>query len=238
MADPSKQFAEELQRQAQRRPASKKLTPLGALKPFLRPLSRHDRRRGPCSSGRGRGHTRPARVALKNVVDHGFSAAEANSIGRYFLALIAVAGVIGIASALRFYLVTWLGERVVADIRSRVFSHVLSLSPAFFETTRTGEVLSRLTADTTLIQTVVGSSASFAMRNLVMAAGGLVMMAITSPKLTALCLVGVPLVVGVIVLFGRRVRGLSRQFAGPHRGNFGAGQRDAERGADGAGLHP
>jgi ATP-binding cassette subfamily B protein len=95
-------------------------------------------------------------------------------------------------------------------VRSRVFSHVLSLSPSFFEKTRTGEVLSRLTADTTLVQTVVGSSASFALRNLVMAVGSLIMMIVTSPKLTGLCLIGVPLVVAPIILFGRQVRHLSR----------------------------
>ena len=116
----------------------------------------------------------------------------------------------GLASAARFYFVTWIGERVVADLRERVFGHVLSLSPSFFETTRTGEVLSRLTADTTLIQTVVGSSASFALRTMVMAAGSLAMMLITSFYLTALTFVGVPLVLVPIILFGRKVRRLSR----------------------------
>ena len=149
-------------------------------------------------------------AAVRGVIDHGFSSADAANIGRYFFALIAVAGFIGLASATRFYLVTWIGERITADVRARVFSHVLSLSPSFFETTRTGEVLSRLTADTTLVQTVVGSSASFALRNLVMAVGSLAMMLVTSPKLTGLCLIGVPLVVAPIILFGRRVRKLSR----------------------------
>ena len=92
----------------------------------------------------------------------------------------------GVSAATRFYFVTWLGERVVADIRKAVFDHVLGLTPAFFEVTRTGEVLSRLTADTTLIQTVVGSSASVALRNLVMFIGGLILMFVTSPKLTLL----------------------------------------------------
>ena len=134
-------------------------------------------------------------IAVRGVIDHGFSAEDASRIGQYFLALIAVAAVMGVASAIRFYLVTWIGERVTADVRARVFSHVLSLSPSFFETTRTGEVLSRLTADTTLIQVVVGSSASFALRNLVMALGAIAMMIVTSPKLAGLCLIGVPLVV-------------------------------------------
>src|SRR6185295_6827634 len=105
-------------------------------------------------------------------------------------------------SATRFYFVTWIGERVTADVRAHVFAHVLGLSPSFFEVTRTGEVLSRLTADTTLVQTVIGSSASFALRNLVLAIGSLVMMAVTNTKITALCLIGVPLFVIPIVVFG------------------------------------
>ena len=209
MAQTSPPTIENMQHEARGRPASKKLTPLRALKPFLMPY---------------RGMIAAAAVALilaamaalvlpaavRGMIDHGFSQADAANIGRYFLALIGVVAVMGMASATRFYLVTWIGERVVADVRSRVFSHVLSLSPHFFETTRTGEVLSRLTADTTLVQTVIGSSASIALRNLLMALGSLVMMTITSPKLTGLCLIGVPLVVAPIILFGRRVRKLSR----------------------------
>ena len=210
MAQDSQAYIEDLARQAGGRKPSKQLTPLRALMPFLIPY---------------RGMIIAAAIALivaaaaalvlpaavRGVIDHGFSAADAANIGRYFLALIGVAALMGVASATRFYLVTWIGERVVADVRSRVFSHVLSLSPSFFERTRTGEVLSRLTADTTLVQTVVGSSASFALRNLVMALGSLVLMTITSPKLTGLCLVGVPLVVAPIIIFGRRVRRLSRE---------------------------
>jgi ATP-binding cassette subfamily B protein len=150
-------------------------------------------------------------VAVRGVIDHGFSVEDADRIGNYFLALVGVAAFMGLASAARFYFVTWIGERIVADLRVRVFGHVLSLSPSFFEVTRTGEVLSRLTADTTLIQTVVGSSASFALRNMVMAAGSLVMMLVTSFNLTALTFVGVPLVVAPIILFGRKVRRLSRE---------------------------
>jgi len=209
MADRSEQVAEEVERQADRRPPSKKLAPLKALTPFLKPY---------------RGMIAAAGVALivaaiaslilpiavRGVVDHGFSTADAAIIRSYFLPLIGVMGLLGIASATRFYFVTWIGERVTADVRARVFSHVLSLSPNFFEKTRSGEVLSRLTADTTLVQTVVGSSASFALRNLVMAVGAIIMMVVTSPKLTALCLIGVPAVVAPIILFGRRVRKLSR----------------------------
>jgi ATP-binding cassette subfamily B protein len=111
---------------------------------------------------------------------------------------------------MRAYYVSWLGERVAADIRNAVFANVVRLSPAFFETTRTGEVISRLTADTTLLQTVIGSSASMALRNVLLVIGGAAMMAVTSPKLTLLVLVVVPMVVAPIIVFGRRVRSLSR----------------------------
>ncbi len=185
------------------------MTPLRALKPFVTPYRGMIAAAGAALIAAAAA-TLVLPAAVRGVIDHGFSAADAANIGRYFFALIAVAGVIGVASATRFYLVTWIGERITADVRSRVFGHVLSLSPSFFEKTRTGEVLSRLTADTTLVQTVVGSSASFALRNLVMALGSLAMMVVTSPKLTGLCLIGVPLVVAPIILFGRRVRKLSR----------------------------
>jgi len=148
--------------------------------------------------------------AVRRVIDFGFSAEQSGIIDQYFLALFGVVVVLAFATFARFYLVTWLGERVVADIRRAVYGHVLSLHPAFFETTRTGEVLSRLTADTTLIQTVVGSSISLALRNALLFIGGTAMMAITSPKLTFLTFLIVPLVLGPILVFGRKVRALSR----------------------------
>jgi len=144
-------------------------------------------------------------------VDVGMGNRTTAELDSIVLVIVVVFCVNAVLVWLRHYSISWIGERVVADVRSRVFGHVLSLSPSFFERTRTGEVLSRLTADTTLVQTVVGSSASFALRNLVMAVGSLAMMTITSPKLTGLCLVGVPLVVAPIILFGRRVRRLSRE---------------------------
>jgi ATP-binding cassette subfamily B protein len=210
MARGSQQYVNDLNRQAGGRAPSKKLTPLRALKPFLTPY-RAMIAAAAVALLAAAAATLVLPVAVRGVIDHGFSEADAANIGRYFMALIAVAALLGIASATRFYLVTWIGERVTADVRSAVFSHVLSLSPSFFETVRTGEVLSRLTADTTLVQTVIGSSASFALRNLVLSLGSLAMMAVTSPKLTGLCLVGVPLVVAPIILFGRRVRKLSRE---------------------------
>src|SRR6202012_5757757 len=129
----------------------------------------------------------------------------------YLPGLIAVAAILGASSATRFYFVTWLGERVTADIRTAVFANVLGLTPAFFEITRTGEVLSRLTAATTLVPTVIGSSASVALRNLVTLTGGLVLMFFTSLKLTLLILGAVLAIMVPLILFGRWVRRLSRQ---------------------------
>jgi ATP-binding cassette subfamily B protein len=146
----------------------------------------------------------------RGLLDHGFSAREAGEVGRYFVAFIAAAAVLGLSSATRFYFVTWLGERVTADIRRAVFDNVLGLPPAFFEVTRTGEVLSRLTTDTTLVQTVIGSSASVALRNMVTLSGGLVLMFFTSLKLTLLILGAVLAIMVPLILFGRWVRALSR----------------------------
>ena len=149
--------------------------------------------------------------ALRRVVDHGFAADNgAGFLDLYFLALFGVVAVLALATFARFYLVSWLGERLVADIREAVYGHVLDLSPEFFELTRTGEVLSRLTTDTTLIQTVVGSSASVALRNLLLFVGGTAMLVVTSPKLALLVLLMLPVVVLPLVVFGRRVRRLSR----------------------------
>jgi ATP-binding cassette subfamily B protein len=148
--------------------------------------------------------------AIRRVVDHGF-AGDGALIDQYFLALLGVVAVLAVATFGRYYFITWLGERVVADLRQAVYGHVVGLSPAFFEATRTGEVLSRLTADTTLIQTVVGSSASVAMRNLLLFLGGSVLLVVSSPKLTGLVFLLLPVVLAPILIFGRRVRRLSRE---------------------------
>ncbi|MEE8273361.1 MAG: ABC transporter transmembrane domain-containing protein, partial [Alphaproteobacteria bacterium] len=121
-----------------------------------------------------------------------------------------VIALLALASYGRYFLVSWVGERMVADIRRAVYGHVIGLSPAFFETTKTGEILSRLTTDTTVLQVVVGSTASMALRNLLMLVGGTALLAITSPKLTGLVFLVVPVVILPIVIFGRRVRRLSR----------------------------
>lgn len=148
-------------------------------------------------------------LAGRRMVD-GFASENVQFIDQYFLMLIAVAAVLGVSSAARFYFVSWIGERVVADLRSAVYAHVTRLSPAFFETMRTGEVLSRLTADTTLIKTVVGSSASIALRNLFLFIGSATMMTYTSPSLSGLVLLAIPVIMLPLIVFGRWVRRLSR----------------------------
>jgi ATP-binding cassette subfamily B protein len=147
---------------------------------------------------------------LRGVIDRGFGAGSAAELDRTLALLLAVVVVMAAATYTRFYFVSWIGERVTADLRRAVFDHLLRLPPGFFEVTRTGEVISRLTNDTAMLETVIGSSASMAMRNLLLLVGGLAMLAFTSLKLTLLVLAGVPLVVTPILLFGRRVRRLSR----------------------------
>ena len=148
---------------------------------------------------------------LRLVIDHGIARGNPGYLDQALLGLLAVVSVMAASTYCRFYLVTWLGERVTADIRRGVFAHILELSPAFFDDTRTGEIISRLTNDTSLLEVVVGSSASFALRNFLLMLGALVMLAVTSLKLTALVLLGIPLVFLPIIVFGRKVRGLSRQ---------------------------
>src|SRR5438132_1964638 len=147
---------------------------------------------------------------LKLVIDRGFTAADPHALDQALFALLGVIAVMAVATYVRFYNVSWIGERVTADLRRRVFDHLLTLSPGFFEITRTGEVISRLTNDTTMLETVIGSSLSFALRNMVLGLGALVLLMLTSLKLTLLVLAGLPVVVLPIILFGRVVRRLSR----------------------------
>jgi ATP-binding cassette subfamily B protein len=149
-------------------------------------------------------------LVIREVVDQGIGSGEAAALNHSLLLFLVVVSVMALSVGARVYLVNWLGERVVADVRKAVFSHVLSLDAGFFETTRTGEVISRLTTDTTLLQTVVGSTLAVSVRNLLLIIGGLVMLLITSLKLTLLVLVGVPLVVIPVWLLGSRVRRLAR----------------------------
>jgi ATP-binding cassette, subfamily B, bacterial len=192
------------------RARSRDLQPLRDLVPFLKPY------RGMLLAALAAlllaaGATLSLPVAVRFMIDEGFSAESAAQIDRYFLALFGLASLLAISTSLRYYFVSWIGERVVCDVREAVFRHILSLSQSFYETTRTGEVLSRLTTDTTILQSVVGSSASIALRNLLLLAGGLVMLAITSPRLTGLIVVLVPVIMLPLILFGRRVRVLSRR---------------------------
>jgi ATP-binding cassette subfamily B protein len=194
---------------AQERARSRNLRPLRDLVPFLAPY------RGMLAAALAAlllaaGATLSLPVAVRFMIDRGFSAASAAQVDRYFLALLGIASLLAVATALRYYLVTWLGERIVADVREAVFRHMVRLSPAFYETTRTGEVLSRLTTDTTILQSVIGSGASIALRNMLLLIGGLAMLVITSPTLTGLIVVLVPVILLPLILFGRRVRRLSR----------------------------
>ena len=210
MARNDSDFTKETARLAAGRPKGRSLAPLKGLLPFLRPY---------------RGRIAVAILALlassaatlilpqfaRGLIDsRGLTAEEAHSLAGFYFAFVVAAAVLGLASAIRFYAVTWLGERVVADVRKAVFDNVLGLSPQFFEVTRTGEVLSRMTADTTLVQTVVGSSASLALRNMVTLTGGLILMFVTSFKLALLVVGAVLLVMVPMLLFGRWVRKLSR----------------------------
>jgi len=149
-------------------------------------------------------------VGLRYLVDNGFGDGNTAMLDRVLAGLVIIVLVMAAATYGRFMLVSWIGERVVADIRRDVYDRVIGLSPGFFETARTGEVLSRLTTDTTLLQVVIGSSASVALRNFLLLIGGTVMLFVTSVWLTALVFVLVPLVVLPIIIFGRRVRRLSR----------------------------
>ncbi len=192
------------------RARSRNLRPLRDLVPFLTPY------RGMLLAALAAlllaaGATLSLPVAVRFMIDEGFSTESAAHVNRYFLAMFGIASLLAISTSLRYYLVSWLGERVVADVREAVFTHILRLSQSFYETTRTGEVLSRLTTDTTILQSVVGSSASIALRNVLLLAGGLVMLGVTSPKLTGLIVVLVPIMLLPLILFGRKVRALSRR---------------------------
>ncbi|WP_419903858.1 ABC transporter transmembrane domain-containing protein [Kiloniella sp.] len=147
---------------------------------------------------------------LKALIDQGFSSGDSALLDQAVFVLFGVTVLLALASYSRYYLVSWIGERVVADIRTAVFSHIIKMSPAFFEVTRSGEILSRLTTDTTLLQVVVGSSFSIALRNILMFFGGLTLLVITSPKLTGFVALVIPFVLIPILFFGRKVRRLSK----------------------------
>ncbi|WP_316193521.1 ABC transporter ATP-binding protein/permease [Bradyrhizobium sp. SZCCHNRI1029] len=149
-------------------------------------------------------------IAVRRMIDFGFTPKGIELINSYFSVMIAVVAVLALASAARYYLVMTIGERIVADLRRDVFAHLMSLSPSFFDSARSGELVSRLTADTTQIKSAAGASVSIALRNLLLFIGATAMMVITSPKLSGFVLLAIPLIVLPLVAFGRWVRRLSR----------------------------
>ncbi|MBV2144730.1 ATP-binding cassette domain-containing protein [Falsochrobactrum sp. TDYN1] len=150
-------------------------------------------------------------VAVRRMIDHGFTGANAIFVNNYFGMLVLLALMLALASGLRYFFVISLGERVVADLRNAVFSHVTSLSPEFFDRSQSGEIVSRLAVDTTQIKSAVGATASVALRNIILGVGALIMMVITSPKLSALVIAAIPLIIIPLIAFGRSVRRRSRR---------------------------
>jgi ATP-binding cassette subfamily B protein len=149
-------------------------------------------------------------IAIRRMLDHGFQASDSAFINKYFAMMIVMALVLAVASALRYYYVITIGERVVADLRRDVFAHVTRLSPSFFDVNQSGEIVSRLTADTTQLKSAVGATASLALRNTILCLGAVVMMIATSPKLSIMVLAAIPVIVFPLVGFGRSVRQRSR----------------------------
>jgi len=197
------------EKSAEDRPKSRRIGTLRGLLPFLRPY-RLTILGVAVALLTAAGFTLVLPLALRRVID-GFSVENAGLIDQYFTALMGVAAALAVATALRFYLVTRLGERMIADLRKAVFDHVSGMSPAFYEKLMTAEVLTRLTSDTAVIQSTVGSTASIALRNVLILVGGVVLLLVTSPKLTALTLLIVPAIIFPILILGRRVRRLSRR---------------------------
>lgn len=185
------------------------MRPLRALWPFLRPY-RRTFVAAICALVVASAALLALPVAVGRLIDHGMASGDAGTVNRYFLAFLGAAVLLGLFAALRFYLVTWLGERVVADIRAAVYDRIVRMDLTFFEVTRTGEVLSRLTADTTLVQSMSGVGISITLRSALNLLGALIMMGATSPRLMAVMVVLIPVVMLPLFSVGRRVRRLSR----------------------------
>lgn len=195
---------------AERKTERKSLRPLAAIGPYL------TRYRGLVSGAlvalvAAAVTTLALPMAVRRMIDHGFSGSDAGFIDTYFMMLAALAILLALASAFRYYFVITLGERIVSDLRRDVFDHVTRLSPAFFDQNQSGEIVSRLTADATQIKSAVGATASVALRNLILCLGAIAMMIYTSPKLSSLVLAAIPIIVFPLVAFGRSVRRRSRQ---------------------------
>ena len=191
------------------RPKAKSVRPLASLLPFLKPY-RSVLAWAMVALLLASGSMLALPVALKHLVDRGMSAGNADTINIYFITFLGVAVLFGAFAAMRFYLVTWLGERVVADIRAAVYRNIIRMDPQFFEVTRTGEVLSRLTTDTTLVQSISGVGISIALRSTINLAGSIVMMGVTNLKLLGLILIAMPAVIVPVIALGRKLRQLSR----------------------------
>ncbi len=194
---------------SEERPKADTLKPLATLWPFIRPY------RATLAAALGALLVAAVAmlalpVALRYLIDRGFAGGDVGTINRYFAWFLAAAVVFGGFAALRFYLVSWLGERVVADIRTAVYDRVIRMDPLFFEVTRIGEVLSRLTTDTTLVQSISGASLSVALRTSLTLVGALIMLLATSLELTSYILLLIPVVVVPLIAVGRRIRKLSR----------------------------
>jgi len=194
---------------SEHRPRAKTLNPLRALLPFLRPY-RNVMIAALFALLVAAAAMLALPMALRQLIDHGLAARDSGTINLYFIGFLAAAVAFGIFAALRFYLVSWVGERVVADLRAAIYRRVVRMDPLFFETTRVGEVLSRLTTDTTLVQAISGVNLSIVLRSSLSLIGALVLMGLTSAKLMSVILVLMPAVVAPLILTGRRVRGLSR----------------------------
>ena len=191
------------------RPKAKSARPLAELWPYLKPY-RRVLAWAMVALLLASGSMLALPVALSQLVDKGMSAGNSETVNIYFIAFLGVAVLFGAFAAMRFYLVTWLGERVVADVREAVYRNVIRMDPQFFEVTRTGEVLSRLTTDTTLVQSISGVGISIALRSTINLVGAIVMMAITSIKLLGLMLIAMPAVIVPVISLGRKLRKLSR----------------------------
>ena len=191
------------------RPRAKSLRPLRALWPFLAP---HWALLASALAALlvAAAATLALPAALRQLIDHGLSSANPRVLNAYLAGFLVAAAAFGVFAALRFYLVTWLGERVVADLREAVYRRVVRMDPTFFEVTRTGEVLSRLTADTTLVQAIAGVNLSITLRSTLNLVGAVVLLALTSTRLTIWILALMPVVIVPMIVVGRRVRRLSR----------------------------
>jgi ATP-binding cassette, subfamily B, bacterial len=197
-------------RESRNRPKSNNLRPLGRLLPYLIQY-RMQAALAILALLVAAGTTLVIPVAVRRVLDQGFTAQSTGLMDQYFAAMLAAVAVLAISSSLRFYMVMWLGERIVADVRDALFRHLTKLTPSFYERQQTGEVVSRLTADTTQIKSAFSSTASVALRNLITFLGAVLMMVATSPTLSGLAALAIPAIVLPLVTYGRRVRKLSRK---------------------------